>query len=90
MKYRLTAPCRGSNTFDALPERELSLFPEKMRSTLESLGFTIKVESDVMAIGQKGSVEVAIYRRGKLIIKNVSEMKEAKEIADRIFSKIGK
>ncbi|MEM0437859.1 MAG: hypothetical protein QXU54_01010 [Candidatus Micrarchaeia archaeon] len=90
MKYRITAPCRGSNTFDVLPEKELSLSPEKMCSLLRSIGFAIKVESDVMAIGQKEGVEVAIYRRGKVIIKNVGEKKEAEALADRIFSKIRK
>ncbi|MCX8205701.1 MAG: hypothetical protein N3H30_00535 [Candidatus Micrarchaeota archaeon] len=89
MKYRLTSPCRGSNTFDALPEREVCLSPEKMCSLLRGLGLEIKVESDVMAIGQKGSIEVAIYRRGKAIIKNVKERKEADALARKIFSKMG-
>ncbi|MEM3364176.1 MAG: hypothetical protein QXS93_01555 [Candidatus Micrarchaeia archaeon] len=88
MKYRLSSPCRGSNTFDVVPESEVELSPEKMCSILQKAGFSIKMKSDVLAIGTKGEVEVALYRRGKVIIKKASEKGDAEKIAQLIFSQI--
>lgn len=85
MKYRLSSPCRGSNTFDAVPEGEVELTPERMSSLLENTGFKIKMKSDILVIGAQGDVEVALYRRGKLIIKNAKEKSDAENIAKRIF-----
>lgn len=85
MKYRLSSPCRGSNTFDAVPEGEVELTPERMSSILENRGFKIKMKSDILVIGTQGDVEVALYRRGKLIIKNAKEKSDAENIAQRIF-----
>ncbi len=85
MKYRLSAPCRGSNTFDAIPEGEVELGQDRMVSIFTALGYEIKVRSDVLVIGKRGDVEVALYRRGKAIIKYVKEKEEAEAIASSIF-----
>ncbi|MCX8199871.1 MAG: hypothetical protein N3G76_00175 [Candidatus Micrarchaeota archaeon] len=88
MRYRMSSPCRGSNTFDAVPEGEVELSPEKMCSILQKSGFAIKMKSDILVIGIKGEIEVALYRRGKAIIKKAKEKADAEKIAESIFSQV--
>lgn len=88
MKFRLSSPCRGSNTFDAVPEGEVELSPEKMSSILEKAGLKIKMRSDILVIGVSGELEVALYRRGKVIIKKAKEKAEAERLAQQIFRQI--
>jgi hypothetical protein len=88
MKYRMSSPCRGSNTFDAVPEGEVELSPERMSSIMEKAGFKMKMKSDILVIGTKGEIEVALYRRGKAIIKKAKEKADAEKIAQQIFEQI--
>ena len=85
MRFKLSSPCRGSKTFDAVPLGDVEFSQGEMRSMLERAGFSVVMSSDILVMGRKGSVEVALYRRGKLIIKNVSEKAEAQEIAELIL-----
>jgi len=88
MEFRLSSPCRGSNTFDAIPLKDVMLTRESMEQILRNAGLEVKLASDVLVLGKKGGVEVGIYRRGKLIIKNVKGRQAAEKIASQIFSRI--
>ncbi|MGC9057464.1 MAG: hypothetical protein ACP5H8_00075 [Candidatus Micrarchaeia archaeon] len=86
MRYRLSTPCRGSNTFDAIPEGDVELTQEKMVAVMHKAGYEIKLKTDVLVIGKKDDVEVALYRRGKIIIKNVKERSDAEKVAAQLYA----
>lgn len=86
MDFRLTTPCVTSGIFDAFPKSEICVNMEKSIEMFERLGYKIKAKSDLVIVASKGKVELALYRRGRLIIKNVKSENEAEKISIDIFS----
>lgn len=86
MEYRITSPCRGTNTYEVIPLSEVCLGKDEMVSALKKCGFDINISSDMLAIGKKGSLELTIYTRGKMIIKNAKDKHEAEQVSNKIFN----
>ena len=86
MDFRLTTPCVTAGVFDAFPKADICLKMESIVEIFEKLGYEIKAKSDLVVLAKKSEVELALYRRGRLIIKNVKSEHEAEKIAIEIFS----
>ena len=86
MDFRLTTPCATAGVFDAFPKKDICLKMDSVKEMFEKLNYNIKASSDLVVVVTKGEIELALYRRGRLIIKNVKNEQEAEEIAVEIFS----
>jgi len=86
MDFRLTTPCTTAGVFDAFPKNDICLKMDFVKEMFEKLNYKIKASSDLVVVAKKGEVELALYRRGRLIIKNVKSEEEAEEIAADVFS----
>ncbi len=86
MDFRLTTPCATAGVFDAFPKKDICLKMDFVKEMFEKLNYKIKASSDLVVVVTKGEIELALYRRGRLIIKNVKNEQEAEEIAVEIFS----
>ncbi|MGB9635112.1 MAG: hypothetical protein ACPL0A_01415 [Candidatus Micrarchaeia archaeon] len=50
------------------------------------LDFEIWPKLEMLVIGKKDDIEVALYRRGKIIIKNVKERSDAEKVAAQLYA----
>ncbi len=86
MEYRITSPCKGTNTYEIIPSKNVKLSRDDMISCLEKCGFEVSISSDMLAVGRNGPTELTIYTRGKLIIKHAKDKKSAESLAKEIIS----
>jgi hypothetical protein len=82
MKFKVVRIC-SSEANTVLPEERVTFDLERSKRTLKELGFTV-VDRDVMLLATKDSVEVSIYRTGRMVI-HPAEKDRAREMAEELY-----
>lgn len=76
MSAFLLKPCKGSNGFQGLPDKNLKLELVKLAEILADEGFQEKVCVDIVMVMEKEKLEYTIYPSGKFLIKPAITSKE--------------
>ncbi|MFQ6085128.1 MAG: hypothetical protein ACE5OY_02530 [Candidatus Bathyarchaeia archaeon] len=84
----IVRPCRDKAGFKATPTKKFHLDLAGTEQLLEKGdGYTVLVSTPHMTVFRSvnSPVEVTIYRSGKMLIKNVRDLEEARDVATTIF-----
>jgi adenylyltransferase/sulfurtransferase len=87
-KERLVWLC-GRNTVNINPQKPLDVSLDEMYEALKS-DFKIIVKSSLVIVFQYNEgIEVSLFNRGRMLIKNVSDEKSALKVYNKVNKKLG-
>ena len=72
--------CKTKGAFEAIPERNMNLNLEKIKSKFEKIA-----DLPILVIVKINNAEITCYKNGKLIIKNCEIKEEAEKLANKIY-----
>jgi len=87
-KERLVWLC-GRNTVNVNPQKPISMNLNKVSEILKRHFKVIVKSSLVIVFKHNGDVEVSLFNRGRMLIKNVEDEKHALKVYSSVLSKLG-
>ena len=80
--------CRGKSAYEFVPKEKQKFDLSQLAGKLRGAGVEIEVESPYILIVKISGTQASVFKSGKLIVKNTDEEEKAREIAERLVSKI--
>lgn len=88
-RERLAVLC-GRNTFNVNPARQITGGLNELYETLKEHYKILVKSSFVIVFRYEGDVEVSLFNRGRMLIKNVKDEKSALDVYDGVIKKLGR
>ena len=77
--------CKTSDALEALPKKHLNLDLSIIAKNIEKQGIQLEINTPMLLIFKFKGKPVSIYKHGKLIFKEITAEKEAKELLSELL-----
>ena len=84
MKFRIIRICK-SEAMSAVPQTPIRFDLERSTTSLRTNGYEVQ-ENLVMVIAKKDSVEVTLYKNGRLLVTPATDKEVVRELAEVFYS----
>ena len=84
MKFRIIRICK-SEAMSAVPQTPIRFDLEKSSTSLRRNGYEVQ-ENPVMVIAKKDSVEITLYKNGRLLVTPATDKEAVRELAEVFYS----
>jgi hypothetical protein len=84
MKFRIIRICK-SEAMSAVPQTPIRFDLERSTTSLRTNGYDVQ-ENLVMVIAKKDSVEVTLYKNGRLLVTPATDKEVVRELAEVFYS----
>ena len=89
LSHYVSQICSGKTGYEFLPRQRKQYDLEKTAKKLSSSDFKVEAQTPQILMAIFGETEITIFKRGKIMIKEIEDEKKATEIAQRLVSLIG-